>query len=450
LSGETEVVAFSPSKGRSPKRWTVAQLYKWSQDPRRKGRLQLIRLRSLDKDGRLVPGRIKNVFDSGKQEVFEVKTRFGRSIKATAKHRFLTSDGWKPLSKIAAGDKLFSNGVPAHQNPEWIREHYLEKNKTRQQVAALAGVSDACLGKWIRNFGLQKPHGDRPGRRPGHGVKGMHTSEGRREISERMSGENNHQWRGSEASANASRLRAQNRYTLPRQCETCGSYGRLVRHHVDGDTYNNTEENIMFLCECCHHQWHTGQAVMSVFQDEIVSITPAGLVHTYDIEMAGPNHNFVANGLVVHNSQESQRWCDYGKRGLRVICPSRIGLEPGSYTAECFENCGWLVWRDGEIWEPTTEQQRQWIVLIDSAYSGYLAERKEGIPPEDARYVLPNATKTEVATTFNLRQWRHFFRVRCDKHAQWEIREIAKALLVSFAEAIPSVFEDLSEEINSV
>lgn len=303
LAGDTEVVAFTSRKGRSPKRWTLKQLYDWSNDPKRKGRLKLIRLRSLDKNGRLVPGQIRSIVNSGKQPVFKITTRFGRTIEATANHSFLTPDGWRRLSDIQVGDQLLSNG--------------------------------------------------------------------------------------------------------------------------------------------------TGQAVMSVFKDIIISIESAGIKETFDIEMSGPNHNFIANGIVVHNSQESQRYCDYGKRGLQVICPPRIGLLPGTYMAECYAD-GWNVWRDGKVWEPTTEKQRQWVVLVDSAYSEYLAERSEGIPPEDARYVLPNATKTEVATTFNLRQWRHFFRVRCDKHAQWEIREIAKVLLTSFAEAMPSVFEDLSGEINGV
>jgi thymidylate synthase (FAD) len=105
-----------------------------------------------------------------------------------------------------------------------------------------------------------------------------------------------------------------------------------------------------------------------------------------------------------------------------------------------------LIWKDDELWEPGTEQQRQWVVLIDAAYSEYLAERKEGIPPEDARYVLPNATKTEVATTFNLRQWRHVFRERAlNKHAQWEIRGIFSGLLEEFQQMMPSVFDDMGE-----
>ena len=51
LSGDTEVVAFT-KKGLSPKRWTLSQLYSWQNDPKRSGRLKLIRLRSVNKIGR--------------------------------------------------------------------------------------------------------------------------------------------------------------------------------------------------------------------------------------------------------------------------------------------------------------------------------------------------------------------------------------------------------------
>lgn len=290
LSGDTEVVAFTASKRRSPKRWTLKQLYEWSSDPKRKGRLQLIRLRSVDNEGRLVPGKIRKVFDSGEQEVFEVKTRFGRSIKATAKHRFLTDDGWKPLAAIKVGDKLFSNGLPAYKNP----------------------------------------------------------------------------------------------------------------------------------------------AVMSVFQDEIVSITPAGLEHTYDIEMEGPNHNFVANGLVVHNSQESMRYVNYGKRGLQVICPPSIGVPPGEYTEYGIGGRG------------LSQIQIDWLCCVEMCYTEYLRELDQGVRPEDARFVLPHACKTEVIATYNMRTWRHVIEERgLNKHAQWEIREIFHDIYEHLRWRLPAIFEDL-------
>ena len=158
------------------------------------------------------------------------------------------------------------------------------------------------------------------------------------------------------------------------------------------------------------------------------------------------SHQLVRHRIAAY-SQESQRYCDYGKKSsLSVICPPSIGIEPGDYTAEHFGNAGWIVWKDGVRWDGTVKQE-QWILQVDCAYSEYLAEVKEGIPPGDARFVLPNACKTEVATTYNLRQWRHFFRTRCSPKAQWEIRGIATAILTDMAERLPAVFQDLYEEM---
>jgi thymidylate synthase (FAD) len=78
-----------------------------------------------------------------------------------------------------------------------------------------------------------------------------------------------------------------------------------------------------------------------------------------------------------------------------------------------------------------------------NAYKTYLSLRMQGIKAEDARFVLPNATKTEVYTTFNLRQWGHFFEMRLDKHAQWEIRLLARWVYDYFKEHIPVIVEGL-------
>lgn len=52
----------------------------------------------------------------------------------------------------------------------------------------------------------------------------------------------------------------------------------------------------------------------------------------------------------------------------------------------------------------------------------------DGVPAEDARYVLPNACKTTLVMTMNLRELYHFLYLREDSHAQWEIRELAKEI----------------------
>lgn len=66
--------------------------------------------------------------------------------------------------------------------------------------------------------------------------------------------------------------------------------------------------------------------------------------------------------------------------------------------------------------------------MVDAA-SNYLDAIANGTRPEDARFLLPEATKTTVAVTMNLREFRHFYELRADSHAQWEIRELASAML---------------------
>lgn len=53
---------------------------------------------------------------------------------------------------------------------------------------------------------------------------------------------------------------------------------------------------------------------------------------------------------------------------------------------------------------------------------------KKGVKPEDARFALPEATKTEIVATMNLREFASFYALRTDKAAQWEIRELAKEM----------------------
>jgi thymidylate synthase (FAD) len=63
-----------------------------------------------------------------------------------------------------------------------------------------------------------------------------------------------------------------------------------------------------------------------------------------------------------------------------------------------------------------------------------------GIPPEDARFVLPNAAATKIIVTMNARELRHFFRLRCCQRAQWEIRGMAERMLGLVRKAAPRLF----------
>jgi len=64
------------------------------------------------------------------------------------------------------------------------------------------------------------------------------------------------------------------------------------------------------------------------------------------------------------------------------------------------------------------------------------------IKREDARFVLPNACKTSMAVSGSLQAWWDFLRLRLDKHAQWEIRTVAKMVYGLLNVWVPSVFNE--------
>jgi thymidylate synthase (FAD) len=66
---------------------------------------------------------------------------------------------------------------------------------------------------------------------------------------------------------------------------------------------------------------------------------------------------------------------------------------------------------------------------LDANKSAYAKLIELGVPPEDARYVLPNATPTQIMITMNVRELRHFFKMRLCTRAQWEIRDLAHKML---------------------
>ncbi|HBC46477.1 MAG TPA: FAD-dependent thymidylate synthase [candidate division Zixibacteria bacterium] len=85
---------------------------------------------------------------------------------------------------------------------------------------------------------------------------------------------------------------------------------------------------------------------------------------------------------------------------------------------------------------------RAYEKAIMAAYETYEQLLDAGVPPEDARYVLPNATVSQIVITANFRELRHFFCVRTHPRAHWEIREIALKMLEIMQQSAPIVFGD--------
>jgi len=129
------------------------------------------------------------------------------------------------------------------------------------------------------------------------------------------------------------------------------------------------------------------------------------------------SHQLVRHRLASY-SQESQRYVDMSDSIGFVIPPS---INNDDQALELFMD------------------------TLYNAEDAYNTLRKHGVRKEDARFVLPNATETRIIVTMNFRELRHFFKVRCDKAAQWEIRELAQRMLRMSYLLAPAVFEDLYE-----
>ena len=82
--------------------------------------------------------------------------------------------------------------------------------------------------------------------------------------------------------------------------------------------------------------------------------------------------------------------------------------------------------------------------------SVYQELMQAGVPAEDARFVLPNAASTSFVLTMNVRSLWHFFELRCCTRAQWEIRELANAMLAEVKKVAPLLFEHAGATCDSM
>jgi thymidylate synthase (FAD) len=80
------------------------------------------------------------------------------------------------------------------------------------------------------------------------------------------------------------------------------------------------------------------------------------------------------------------------------------------------------------------------ICFHETVHKAYAQLVDMGIPPEDARYILPNATETKIVMSMNARELLHFFTLRCCQRAQWEIREMAVEMLRLVKKIAPVIF----------
>lgn len=89
-----------------------------------------------------------------------------------------------------------------------------------------------------------------------------------------------------------------------------------------------------------------------------------------------------------------------------------------------------------------SEARQIFAFMSETVHKAYAQLVDMGIPAEDARYILPNATETKIIMTMNARELLHFFALRCCQRAQWEIREMSIEMLRLVKKVAPIIFQE--------
>lgn len=137
----------------------------------------------------------------------------------------------------------------------------------------------------------------------------------------------------------------------------------------------------------------------------------------------GVSHEIVRHRIASY-SQESTRYCNYSDK--------KFGKEL-TLIKPCF-------------WDEDSDKYTIWLNTMQYIEDHYNKLIEMGASPQEARSILPNSLKTEIIVTMNLREWRHFFKLRTSLKAHPQMREIAILLLREMQTLIPAIFDDIESE----
>ena len=197
----------------------------------------------------------------------------------------------------------------------------------------------------------------------------------------------------------------------------------IVEDDVDGKEMIRKLEAAGRTCYKSEEKTHEGSAeefIRKILKSGHESVIEHEKVTVRFICDRGVSHEIVRHRIASY-SQESTRYCNYSKEPF--------GKEI-SVVAPCY-------WKDNEkmmaIWAESMKQaEKFYFTLIES-----------GANPQEARSVLPNSLKTEIVVTMNLREWRHFFKLRIAKKSHPQMREVAISALQKLKRLIPVIFDDI-------
>lgn len=360
---------------------------------------------------------------------------------------------------------------------QWL-QFQLQQGLHVDQMAELADCSIEAIKKWVYQYGLElnkRPTPFQKGFTPWNkGQSGYQLNlspasrEKRRENAIRYTqrGAASNFWKGG-TSDERDLIGAWTRQIAPQVhakfnyiCQCCGDRGNTLHAHhlVPGFADQSLAyefDNLVSLCQNCHqhiHHNHLEAEFAAEFQPittptewqpkpkpqgrklrahalSVIRVEYLGVQTTYDLEVEDPWHNFVANGVVVHNSfrYTGQRILDVveGKRELEDV----FYLRPvGFYTD-----------RQGKKYEYTADLRQEDLARCLDASRHYKKRIDQGFAEEHARGLIPFDIRQHWVLSANPRSLMHLLDLRWKADAQLEAQKLCESIWPHFQAWVPAI-----------
>jgi thymidylate synthase (FAD) len=195
---------------------------------------------------------------------------------------------------------------------------------------------------------------------------------------------------------------------IERACRTC----YLSFHRYDPPA--STKELIRKVIRKGHH---------SVLEHAVATFRIKGGSRVFTHELV--RHRFVSP------SQESQRYVCYADKPGRAKTKDYRCVIPDTVSNVILSGNGTEI-----------SGKEAFELVRDKCYQLYEELLSAGVPPEDARYILPGGTESEIVISANFRELRHMLTLRCSPRAHWEIRRICLKILEIMKKEAPITFLD--------
>ena len=359
------------------------------------------------KTNQIVSSKITNIYINGEKETYTIKTVSGKEIRATLEHQFWTNQGWKRLKDFDGSTQLCEVQLAGNKiTPKEIKNSSLGflgsdifQGEMREPSRLLSNLKIKKLSK-SKNYLFTSLS---------HGIE-----------SDKVSQVNPH------------RLVMEN-FKLLEELE------QLEVKHFNENSFDNRLENF---------PWGSskGNKIDNIsnnsFSDncgafvEIESIERFGKEITYDLEVEHPEHNFIANGLVVHNSfdVQSYRFCS-GK--VIAVADGKTDIETAFYLRPVGEYSD----RKGKKYYYSAEQREKDLQWCLEASRKYKLDLEFGMSEEHARGKIPFDYRQHFVVSFNCRSLLHFLDLRLKKNAQLEIQKLCELMWPHVQDWVPNIAE---------